>query len=33
MPQMSPCSWLTLLLMSNFLLYTMKLSLFFEKKC
>nr|QUS62610.1 ATP synthase F0 subunit 8 [Unkanodes sapporona] len=33
MPQMSPCSWLNLLLTSNFLLYTLKLSLFFEKKC
>lgn len=32
-PQISPCSWLNLLLTSNFLLYTLKLNLFFEKKC
>nr|YP_009987521.1 ATP synthase F0 subunit 8 [Chloriona tateyamana]QBZ37981.1 ATP synthase F0 subunit 8 [Chloriona tateyamana] len=32
MPQMSPYSWITLLILSNMLVQLTKTSLFFEKK-
>nr|QBZ38176.1 ATP synthase F0 subunit 8 [Sogata hakonensis] len=33
MPQMSPYSWMTLLLMMNLMMNLFKLNLFFEEKC
>nr|YP_009987560.1 ATP synthase F0 subunit 8 [Perkinsiella saccharicida]QBZ38033.1 ATP synthase F0 subunit 8 [Perkinsiella saccharicida] len=33
MPQMSPCSWLTLILITNLMMNVTKLNIFFEKKC
>nr|QBZ38202.1 ATP synthase F0 subunit 8 [Mahmutkashgaria sulcatus] len=32
MPQMSPCSWLMLMLMTNLMMNITKLNIFFEKK-
>nr|YP_009050001.1 ATP synthase F0 subunit 8 [Nilaparvata muiri]AEP27294.1 ATP synthase F0 subunit 8 [Nilaparvata muiri] len=32
MPQMSPCSWMSILFMTNFMIKLIKMNLFFEKK-
>nr|YP_009987547.1 ATP synthase F0 subunit 8 [Ishiharodelphax matsuyamensis]QBZ38020.1 ATP synthase F0 subunit 8 [Ishiharodelphax matsuyamensis] len=32
MPQMSPCSWINLLISSNLMIYIIKMNLYFEKK-
>nr|QBZ38150.1 ATP synthase F0 subunit 8 [Matsumuramata muiri]QWW90530.1 ATP synthase F0 subunit 8 [Matsumuramata muiri] len=32
MPQMSPCSWLLLITLTNMLVNIIKLNIFFEKK-
>nr|QBZ38098.1 ATP synthase F0 subunit 8 [Cemus sauteri] len=32
MPQMSPCSWMSLILLTNFMLNMSKMNMYFEKK-
>nr|QBZ38163.1 ATP synthase F0 subunit 8 [Purohita sinica] len=32
MPQMAPCPWMMILILSTFMMLTMKMNIYFEKK-